>query len=107
MECNYLYLEAELAILLSICHLIRLSLCIVPRSQVHTALKLTKVAKDYLVMADEAEMTTRTTQVENLIRQRNYADAMSLCLQPIPGGGKTEEIRVSNLLLSSIHFHAI
>jgi len=49
-------------------------------------------------MADEgAEMAARSALVDRLLQQKNYVEALNTCLLSVPGNGKSEEIRVSNL----------
>lgn len=45
-------------------------------------------------MAEENEMSTRTAQVDQHLSKKNYTEALVLCLQALPGGGKSEEIKV-------------
>jgi hypothetical protein len=46
-------------------------------------------------MSDEAEMNARATQVSRLLQQKSFAEAMALCLQPLPGGGKEDSVKVN------------
>eukprot|EP01039_Chlorochromonas_danica_P008349 gene8350-9202_t len=50
-------------------------------------------------MAEQNEMSARTTQVDQLLSKKNYTEALVLCLQPLPGGGKSEEIKEANTVL--------
>eukprot|EP01031_Cornospumella_fuschlensis_P006544 gene6544-8136_t len=51
-------------------------------------------------MADEsAEMATRASQVDRALQTKKYAEALNLVLQPLPGEGKSNEVKEANLVL--------